>query len=58
MKDQNPKDKLREFYKEILLALVAAVRSLSLYPSEHPESEKKLKACSKGSTSISRSVPP
>ena len=44
MKDQNPKEKLREFYKEILLALVAALRSLSLYPSDHPESEKKLKS--------------
>jgi len=44
MTDQNPKDKLREFYKEIVLALVAAVRSLSLYPPEHPESEKKLKS--------------
>jgi hypothetical protein len=44
MMDQNPKDKLREFYKEILFALVAAVRSLSLYPPEHPESEKKLKS--------------
>ena len=42
MTDQNPKDKLREFYKELVLALVAAVRSLSLYPPEHPESEKKL----------------
>jgi len=44
MKDQNPKNKLREFYKEILLALVAALRSLSLYPSDHPGSEKKLKS--------------
>ena len=44
MKDQNSKEKLREFYKEILLALVAALRSLSLYPSDHPESEKKLKS--------------
>jgi len=44
MKDQDPKDKLREFYKELLLALVAAVRSLSLYPPDHPESEKKLES--------------
>jgi len=44
MKDQNPKEKLREFYKGILVALVAALRSLSLYPSDHPESEKRLKS--------------
>ena len=44
MTDQNPKDKLREFYKEIVLALVASVRSLSLYPREHPESKKKLES--------------
>jgi putative nucleotidyltransferase with HDIG domain len=42
MTEKNPKDKLRDFYKELVLALVAAVRSLSLYPPEHPESEKKL----------------
>jgi HD-GYP domain-containing protein (c-di-GMP phosphodiesterase class II) len=42
MTDQNPKDKLRDFYKELVLALVASVRSLSLYPPEHPESKKKL----------------
>ena len=42
--ERNPKEKLREFYKEVLLALVAAVRSLSLYPPEHPESKKKLDA--------------
>jgi len=44
MKDQDPTDKLREFYNELLLALVAAVRSLSLYPPDHPESEKKLES--------------
>ena len=44
MTDQNPKDKLREFYREIVLALVASVRSLSLYPAEHPESKKKLES--------------
>jgi len=48
MKDQNSKEKLREVYKGILLALVAAVRSLSLYPSDHPESEKKLESLFKG----------
>jgi HD-GYP domain-containing protein (c-di-GMP phosphodiesterase class II) len=42
MTDQSPKDKLRAFYKELVLALVASVRSLSLYPPEHPESKKKL----------------
>jgi HD-GYP domain-containing protein (c-di-GMP phosphodiesterase class II) len=42
MTEKNPKDKLRDFYKEVVLALVAAVRSLSLYPPEHPESAKKL----------------
>lgn len=42
MTDQNPKEKLRSFYKELVLALVASVRSLSLYPPEHPESKKKL----------------
>ena len=44
MTDQNPKDKLRDFYKELVLALVASVRSLSLYPPEHPESKKKLES--------------
>ena len=48
MKDQNSKEKLREVYKGILLALVTAVRSLSLYPSDHPESEKKLESLFKG----------
>jgi HD-GYP domain-containing protein (c-di-GMP phosphodiesterase class II) len=42
MTEKNPKEKLRDFYKEVVLALVAAVRSLSLYPPEHPESAKKL----------------
>jgi len=42
MTEQNPKEKLRSFYKELVLALVASVRSLSLYPPEHPESNKKL----------------
>ena len=42
MTEKTPKDKLRDFYKEVVLALVAAVRSLSLYPPEHPESAKKL----------------
>ena len=42
MTGQNPKDKLRDFCKELVLALVASVRSLSLYPPEHPESKKKL----------------
>jgi len=42
MTEQNPKEKLRSFYKELVLALVASVRSLSLYPPEHPESKKKL----------------
>lgn len=44
MPDQGSKEKLREFYKETVLALVASVRSLSLYPPEHPESKKKLDA--------------
>lgn len=44
MPDQGSKEKLREFYKETVLALVASVRSLSLYPPEHPESRKKLDA--------------
>src|SRR5512136_1087093 len=42
MTEKNPKDKLRDFYKEVVLALVAAVRSLSLYPPEHLESAKNL----------------
>ena len=42
MTEQNPKEKLRSFCKELVLALVASVRSLSLYPPEHPESKKKL----------------
>ncbi len=42
MPDQSSKEKLRDFYKELVLALVASVRSLSLYPPEHPESKKKL----------------
>jgi HD-GYP domain-containing protein (c-di-GMP phosphodiesterase class II) len=42
MTEKDPKEKLRDFYKELVLALVAAVRSLSLYPPEHPESKKKL----------------
>jgi HD-GYP domain-containing protein (c-di-GMP phosphodiesterase class II) len=42
MTEKNPKDKLRDFYRELVLALVASVRSLSLYPPEHPESKKKL----------------
>jgi HD-GYP domain-containing protein (c-di-GMP phosphodiesterase class II) len=42
MTETNPKDKLRDFYRELVLALVASVRSLSLYPPEHPESKKKL----------------
>jgi HD-GYP domain-containing protein (c-di-GMP phosphodiesterase class II) len=44
MTEKSAKDKLRDFYKELVLALVAAVRSLSLYPPEHPESEKKLES--------------
>jgi len=44
MPDQGSKEKLREFCKETVLALVASVRSLSLYPPEHPESKKKLEA--------------
>lgn len=44
MTDQTSKEKLREFCKETVLALVASVRSLSLYPPEHPESRKKLDA--------------
>jgi HD-GYP domain-containing protein (c-di-GMP phosphodiesterase class II) len=44
MTEKDPKEKLRDFYKELVLALVAAVRSLSLYPPEHPESEKKLES--------------
>jgi len=42
MQEERSKEKLRSFYKELVLALVASVRSLSLYPPEHPESEKKL----------------
>ena len=42
MTEKNPKEKLREFYKELVLSLVASVRSLSLYPPEHPESKKKI----------------
>jgi HD-GYP domain-containing protein (c-di-GMP phosphodiesterase class II) len=42
MTEKTLKEKLRDFYKEVVLALVAAVRSLSLYPPEHPESEKKI----------------
>jgi HD-GYP domain-containing protein (c-di-GMP phosphodiesterase class II) len=42
MTERNPKDKLRDFYKELVLSLVASVRSLSLYPPEHPESKKKI----------------
>jgi HD-GYP domain-containing protein (c-di-GMP phosphodiesterase class II) len=42
MMERNPKEKLRDFCKELVLALVASVRSLSLYPPEHPESKKKL----------------
>jgi HD-GYP domain-containing protein (c-di-GMP phosphodiesterase class II) len=42
MQDERTKEELREFFKELVLALVASVRSLSLYPPEHPESEKKL----------------
>ena len=44
MTEKDPKEKLRDFYKELVLALVAAVRSLSLYPPEHPESKKKLES--------------
>ena len=44
MTEKNPKEKLRDFYKELVLALVASVRSLSLYPPEHPESKKKIEA--------------
>jgi HD-GYP domain-containing protein (c-di-GMP phosphodiesterase class II) len=40
--ERNPKEKLRDFCKELVLALVASVRSLSLYPPEHPESKKKI----------------
>ncbi len=42
MPDEKSKEKLRDFCKELVLALVASVRSLSLYPPEHPESKKKL----------------
>jgi HD-GYP domain-containing protein (c-di-GMP phosphodiesterase class II) len=42
MPDEKSKEKLRDFCKEFVLALVASVRSLSLYPPEHPESKKKL----------------
>lgn len=42
MPDESSKEKLRDFYKELVLALVASVRSLSLYPPEHPETRKKL----------------
>jgi HD-GYP domain-containing protein (c-di-GMP phosphodiesterase class II) len=42
MTEKNPKEKRREFYKEVVLSLVASVRSLSLYPPEHPESKKKI----------------
>ncbi len=42
MPEEKSKEKLRAFYKELVLALVGSVRSLSLYPPEHPESRKKL----------------
>ena len=42
MPDKSSKEKLRDFYKEFVLALVASVRSLSLYPPDHPETGKKL----------------
>ena len=45
--ERNPKEKLRDFCKELVLALVASVRSLSLYPPEHPESKKKLEGLMK-----------
>jgi HD-GYP domain-containing protein (c-di-GMP phosphodiesterase class II) len=47
MMERNPKEKLRDFCKEFVLALVASVRSLSLYPPEHPESKKKLEGLMK-----------
>jgi putative nucleotidyltransferase with HDIG domain len=42
MMEDRSKEKLRAFYKDLVLALVGSVRSLSLYPPEHPESRKKL----------------
>jgi HD-GYP domain-containing protein (c-di-GMP phosphodiesterase class II) len=47
MQDEKSKEKLREFCKEFVLALVASVRSLSLYPPEHPETKNKLEGLTK-----------
>ena len=42
MQHENAREKLRDFCKDLVLALVASVRSLSLYPPEHPDTKKKL----------------
>lgn len=42
MQHENAKEKLRDFCKDLVLALVGSVRSLSLYPPEHPDTKKKL----------------
>lgn len=42
MPEEKSKEKSRAFYKELVLALVGSVRSLSLYPPEHPETREKL----------------
>jgi hypothetical protein len=58
MQHENAREKLRDFCKDLVLALVASVRSLSLYPPEHPDTKKSWMACTKGLISIFRNVPP
>lgn len=42
MTDQSHDDKIHAFYKELCLGFVGCLRSLSLYPADHPETKSKL----------------
>lgn len=40
---QAKKEKLHEFYRDLSVSFVGSLRALSLYPREHPETQKKLR---------------
>lgn len=42
MSAQAKNEKLHAFYRELCISFVGSLRALSLYPSEHPETERKV----------------
>ncbi len=47
MPEQAKNDKLHTFFTNICLGFVQGIRALSLYPNDHPETQKKVGIFSK-----------